>query len=207
MGQLPRRDPWLRFIRPKRQPVTAAAPCVPSFEASKQRLRRNFPCTNRSMFEAINDQLDWLYGEMDLLLPSLYGMGAFAPAAIVCCCLLRCSKELLLDRLGVRQARRPVRSLRHLPAQRLWPPAHPWLRPLHQAPRQHIHPTGQRFQSALGLETCARLEVSFDSKLTRALAAAAGGEGVGSDQEGAGGEGARGQGAALLHLASRVRRE
>ena len=28
------------------------------------------------MFEAINDQLDWLYGEMDLLLPSLYGMGA-----------------------------------------------------------------------------------------------------------------------------------
>ena len=34
------------------------------------------------MFEAINDQLDWLYGEMDLLLPSLYGMGAFTPAAI-----------------------------------------------------------------------------------------------------------------------------
>ena len=34
------------------------------------------------MFEAINDQLDWLYGEMDLLLPSLYGMGALTPAAI-----------------------------------------------------------------------------------------------------------------------------
>ena len=48
----------------------------------KQRLRREFPCTNRSMFEAINDQLDWLYGEMDLLLPSLYGMGALTPAAI-----------------------------------------------------------------------------------------------------------------------------
>ena len=31
------------------------------------------------MFEAINDQLDWLYGEMDLLLPSLYGMGALTP--------------------------------------------------------------------------------------------------------------------------------
>jgi hypothetical protein len=27
------------------------------------------------MFEALNDQLDWLYEEMDLLLPSLYGMG------------------------------------------------------------------------------------------------------------------------------------
>eukprot|EP01047_Picozoa_sp_COSAG01_P080694 COSAG01_NODE_15789_length_1300_cov_0.940883_1_plen_47_part_10 len=33
------------------------------------------------MFEAINDQLDWLYGEMDLLLPSLYGMGALTPPA------------------------------------------------------------------------------------------------------------------------------
>ena len=53
-----------------------------SLEASRQRLRRDFPCTNRSMFEAINDQLDWLYGEMDLLLPSLYGMGTFTPAAI-----------------------------------------------------------------------------------------------------------------------------
>ena len=48
---------------------------IPGCDSYGHDANPDFPCTNRSMFEALNDQLDWLYDEVDLLLPSLYATG------------------------------------------------------------------------------------------------------------------------------------
>ena len=67
-GAHPSMDQWVNY-----------RDVIPGCDSYGPNANPDFPCTNRSMFEALNNQLDWLYDEMDLLLPSLYGMGEYNP--------------------------------------------------------------------------------------------------------------------------------
>ena len=50
-------------------------PFIPGCSSGGDERSPDFPCTNRSMFERVNDDLAWLFDEVDVLLPALYADG------------------------------------------------------------------------------------------------------------------------------------